>query len=122
VVFRNPFLALSIILSFVLSVELIQNSGEKASFLPPQRNEFVSETTSAGIKPSQTFSIILPNLIHKSRQKTSKPPKYPTPNFWCGGLLDIRVTSLKYYQEYQNRQKTAFLAIFNFFNPFLNTK
>jgi hypothetical protein len=30
---------------------------------------FVSETTSAQLKPVQTFSIILPNFIHKSRKK-----------------------------------------------------
>ena len=35
-------------------------------------SEFVSETTSAQTKSVQTFSIILPNLIHKSRRKNLK--------------------------------------------------
>jgi len=34
--------------------------------------KFVPETTSAQTKPFQTFSIILPNLIHKSRKKDLK--------------------------------------------------
>jgi len=34
--------------------------------------KFVSETTGARIKQVQTFSIILPNLIHKSRRKNLK--------------------------------------------------
>jgi len=34
-------------------------------------SEFVSNTTSAQTKSVQTFSLILPNLIHKSRRKTS---------------------------------------------------
>ena len=34
--------------------------------------EFVSDATSAQNKPVQTFSIILPNLIHKSKRKNLK--------------------------------------------------
>jgi len=46
---------------------------DKENSFPPQQSEFVSETTSARIKGIQTFSIILPNLFHKSRKKDLKP-------------------------------------------------
>ena len=36
------------------------------------KSEFASETTGGRIKPFQTSSIILPNLIHKSRKKNLK--------------------------------------------------
>jgi len=42
---------------------------DKETPFPPQQKEFVSNTTSAQNKSFQTFSIILPNLIHKSRKK-----------------------------------------------------
>jgi len=41
----------------------------EASSLPPQENKLMSISTSARKKSIKTFSIILPNLIHKSRQK-----------------------------------------------------
>ena len=39
---------------------------------PPQQKEFVSNTTSAQNKSFQTFSIILPNLIHQSKKRDLK--------------------------------------------------
>jgi len=47
-------------------------SKNKKSLIFSNKTEFVSETTGAQIKPFQTFSIILPNLIHKSRKKNLK--------------------------------------------------
>ena len=44
----------------------------KECSLPLQQGEFVSNNTSAQTKSVQTFSIILPNLIHKSRRKNLK--------------------------------------------------
>ena len=44
----------------------------KESLLPPQENEFVSDYSSARIKRFQTFSLILPNLIHKSKKRDLK--------------------------------------------------
>jgi hypothetical protein len=44
----------------------------KENFLPPQQSKFVSENVGSKIKRSQTFSIILPNLIHHSRKKDLK--------------------------------------------------
>jgi len=40
----------------------------EASSFPPQQREFVGNSTSARKKSIQTFSIILPNLIHKSKK------------------------------------------------------
>ena len=37
-----------------------------------KNNQFVADNTAAGIKPSQTFTIILPNLIHKSKKRNLK--------------------------------------------------
>jgi len=36
------------------------------------KSEFVSKNTSAQIKSIQTFSIILPNLIHQSKKRNPK--------------------------------------------------
>jgi len=47
-------------------------SERKENSIFSNKPEFVSETTSAQTKPVQTFSIILPNLIHKSRRKNLK--------------------------------------------------
>ena len=47
-------------------------SDNKESLVFSNKTKFVSETTSAQIKPFQTFSIILPNLIHKSRKRNLK--------------------------------------------------
>jgi len=47
-------------------------SENKENSIFSNKSGFVSETTSAQTKPSQTFSIILPNLIHKSRKKNLK--------------------------------------------------
>jgi len=41
---------------------------DKGTSFPPQQREFVSDYSGAGIKRFQTFSIILPNLIHKSKK------------------------------------------------------
>ena len=41
---------------------------DKEISLPPQQREFVSDDTRARIKHFQTFSLILPNLIHKSKK------------------------------------------------------
>ena len=40
----------------------------ETSSLPPQENKFVSDYSGSNIKRVQTFSIILPNLIHKSKK------------------------------------------------------
>jgi len=44
-------------------------SDNKENSIFSNKSKFVSETTSAQTKSVQTFSIILPNLIHKSRKK-----------------------------------------------------
>jgi len=44
----------------------------EASSLPPQHLEFVSERDGFQINQLQTFSIILPNLVHKSRKRNLK--------------------------------------------------
>jgi len=44
-------------------------SERKENLIFSNKPQFVSETTSAQTKSVQTFSIILPNLIHKSRKK-----------------------------------------------------
>jgi len=41
---------------------------DKEISLPPQQREFVCVDGSACIKRFQTFSLILPNLIHKSKK------------------------------------------------------
>jgi len=47
-------------------------SERKENLIFPNELKFVSETPRGRIKPFQTFSIILPNLIHKSRKKNLK--------------------------------------------------
>jgi len=47
-------------------------SGNKENLVFSNEKKFVSNTTSAQTKSFQTFSIILPNLIHKSRKKNLK--------------------------------------------------
>ena len=44
----------------------------EASSLPPQQREFVGVGDGACITRFQTFFLILPNLIHKSRRKNLK--------------------------------------------------
>jgi len=44
----------------------------ETSSLPPQENKFVSDYSGSNIKRVQTFSIILPNLIHKSKKRDLK--------------------------------------------------
>ena len=39
---------------------------------PPQQREFVSESDGSNIKRVQTFSIILPNLIHQLKKRDLK--------------------------------------------------
>jgi len=41
---------------------------DKGTPFPPRQREFVSDYSGARIKRFQTFSIILPNLIHKSKK------------------------------------------------------
>ena len=41
----------------------------KEKFFPPQHLEFVSESDGSKIKRVQTFSIILPNLIHQLKKR-----------------------------------------------------
>ena len=41
----------------------------EASSFPPQHLEFVSDYSGSNIKRVQTFSIILPNLIHQSKKR-----------------------------------------------------
>jgi hypothetical protein len=40
--------------------------------LSSSKNEFVSNFLAPELKPSQTFEIILPNLIHKSKKRNLK--------------------------------------------------
>jgi hypothetical protein len=40
--------------------------------LSSSKNEFVSSFLAPELKPSQTFEIILPNLIHKSKKRNLK--------------------------------------------------
>jgi len=44
----------------------------ETSSLPPQENEFVSDYSGSNIKRVQTFSIILPNLIHQLKKRDLK--------------------------------------------------
>ena len=44
----------------------------KRGLFPPQQLEFVSENVGSRIKRSQTFSIILPNLIHQLKKRDLK--------------------------------------------------
>ena len=44
----------------------------ETSSLPPQHLEFVSESDGSNIKRVQTFSLILPNLIHNSKKRDLK--------------------------------------------------
>jgi len=44
----------------------------EASSLPPQQMEFVSERDGSRANRLQTFSIILPNLIHNSKKRDLK--------------------------------------------------
>ena len=44
----------------------------ETSSLPPQHLEFVSGDDGSNIKRVQTFSLILPNLIHKSKKRDLK--------------------------------------------------
>jgi len=39
------------------------------NFFPPQHLEFVSDDSGSKIKRVQTFSIILPNLIHQLKKR-----------------------------------------------------
>ena len=41
----------------------------ETSSLPPQENKFVSDYSGSRIKRFQTFTIILPNLIHQSKKR-----------------------------------------------------
>jgi len=50
--------------------EIPSDNKEKSIF--SNESKFISDTTSAQIKSIQTFSIILPNLIHKSKRKNLK--------------------------------------------------
>jgi len=45
---------------------------EKESSVLVSENKFETEYTAARIKPSQTFTLILPNLIHKSKKRNLK--------------------------------------------------
>jgi len=47
-------------------------SDNKENSIFSNETEFVSETPGAQTKSVQTFSIILPNLIHKSRKRNLK--------------------------------------------------
>ena len=41
----------------------------KENFFPPQHLEFVSESDGSKTPRAQTFTIILPNLIHQSKKR-----------------------------------------------------
>ena len=71
------------------------NSSEKIGFsslsdvIFSNKSEFVSEITSAQIKPFQTFFLILPNLIHKSRKKEFFKNFFQSTVNWCIKALTI---------------------------------
>jgi hypothetical protein len=44
-------------------------SAERENLISPKNNEFVSRGWAPKLKPSRTFEIILPNLIHKSKKR-----------------------------------------------------
>jgi len=47
-------------------------SADKKNIIPIKENQFETNNIAAGIKPTQTFNIILPNLIHKSKKRNLK--------------------------------------------------
>jgi hypothetical protein len=47
-------------------------SADGENIISSKNNQFETNNTAAGIKPRQTFSIILPNLIHKSKKRNLK--------------------------------------------------
>jgi len=49
---------------------LVAGLGERT--FPSSKNEFVSNLLAPELKPPQTFEIILPNLIHKSKKRNLK--------------------------------------------------
>jgi len=57
----------------LLSQGRVNFSGRsETSSLPPQQMEFLSERDGSKVKRVQTFSIILPNLIHNSKKRDLK--------------------------------------------------
>jgi len=47
-------------------------SAERENLIFTKNSQFVADNTAARIKPIQTFSIILPNLIHQSKRRNLK--------------------------------------------------
>jgi len=47
-------------------------SADWGNLISSKNSQFVADNVAAGIKPSQTFTIILPNLIHKSKKRNLK--------------------------------------------------
>jgi len=47
-------------------------SADEKNIIPIKENQFETNNIAAGIKPTQTFNIILPNLIHKSKKRNLK--------------------------------------------------
>jgi len=44
-------------------------SADEENIVSSKNSQFEANNTAAGIKPPQTFSIILPNLIYKSKKR-----------------------------------------------------
>jgi len=49
-----------------------RRSRDWENLISAKNNQFVADNTAARIKPTQTFSIILPNLIHQSKKRNLK--------------------------------------------------
>jgi hypothetical protein len=47
-------------------------SADKENIISSKNNQFVANNLAARIKSYQTFTIILPNLIHKSKKRNLK--------------------------------------------------
>jgi len=52
--------------------DFVFSGRSEASSLPPQQREVLFNDTGACLNQPETFSLILPNLIHKSRRKNLK--------------------------------------------------
>jgi hypothetical protein len=47
-------------------------SAHGENLISSKNSQFEANNVAAGIKPTQTFTIILPNLIHKSKKRNLK--------------------------------------------------
>jgi len=47
-------------------------SADRKNIISPKNSQFETNNIAAGIKPTQIFTLILPNLIHKSKKRNLK--------------------------------------------------